>query len=154
LLPSAHSFRNARSARTLFDALQQNAGALDGALVLAHNLSTPMRLHPMTVFAMVGLLFIVLARPLIRRRVPPNGLYGVRIPATLADESVWYAVNAQSGRDLRLLGAVVVVLALAVWALGWPVSRQLLVLLAALTSGTLVVVVRAFRHANRLRRER
>ncbi len=113
-----------------------------------------MRLHPTAVFAMVGLLFIVMALPLIRRRVPPYGLYGVRIPATLADEGVWYAVNAQSGRDLRLLGAVVVVLALAVWALGWPVSRQLLVLLAALTGGTLVGVGRAFRHANRLPRER
>gem|GEM_PF-3597094 len=65
---------------------------------------------------------------------------------------MWYAVNARSGRDLLSLGAVVVVLALAARALGWPASWQVLALGAAFTGATLLVVVRALRHASRLRR--
>lgn len=40
--------------------------------------------------------------PLVLRWVPPNGLYGFRVPATLADRRVWYAANAASGGWLLL----------------------------------------------------
>lgn len=49
---------------------------------------------------------------MIRRRVTPNALYGLRVPAAFADEWVWYEANAQSRRDLRRLGVLVVVLAM------------------------------------------
>jgi hypothetical protein len=52
----------------------------------------------------VSLLEIGMAIPLIRRRVKPNGLYGVRTSDTFADEWVWYEANAASGRDLVRLG--------------------------------------------------
>ena|GEM_PF-2622498 len=39
-----------------------------------------MRWASTAIFASVGLLLMVIALPLIRRRVPPNGLYGVRFP--------------------------------------------------------------------------
>ena len=48
------------------------------------------------VFALTGLLLAGLAVPLMRRRVPPNGLYGLRVAATFADEEVWYEANARS----------------------------------------------------------
>ena len=60
----------------------------------------------LVLFVSVGLLLIMLAIPLIRRRVPPNDWYGVRIAATFADEWVWYEANARSGRDLLILGIV------------------------------------------------
>lgn len=47
-----------------------------------------------------GLLAAGLALPLIRRRIPPNGLYGFRIPSTLNHPERWYAVNAAFGRWL------------------------------------------------------
>lgn len=52
-----------------------------------------------TVFPVLDLLLIAL----------PNRWYGLRLPATFADEQVWYDANAVGGRDMMLLGAVLVV---------------------------------------------
>jgi uncharacterized membrane protein len=60
----------------------------------------------------VGLVFVAIAIPLIRRRIPPNGLYGLRVPATYADEWVWYEANACSGRDFLWLGLLLTALAI------------------------------------------
>jgi uncharacterized membrane protein len=52
-------------------------------------------------------LMMVLAIPLIQRRVKPNGWYGFRFPRTLSDERVWYEVNAHFGRRLFVVGFVI-----------------------------------------------
>ncbi len=104
-------------------------------------------------FAAAGVLLMGLAVPLMRRRVPPNAWYGVRLPATYADPAVWYEVNARSGRDLFVLGAVFTALVLGLAGLGPRVTGAGRVQLPtlALSVGTVVVVVRAVRHARRLR---
>jgi uncharacterized membrane protein len=108
-----------------------------------------------TLFVAIGLLSVAIGLPLARRRVPPNRWYGIRLPATFADESVWYDTNAASGRDLMMLGDIVVGVAV--------IPPQLTTLSAAqyagLCSGVFVVgsstmVVRGWRLANRLLRER
>lgn len=55
---------------------------------------------------LTGLLLIVLAVPLIRRRVPMNRWYGVRIPKAFASEANWYAINAVGGRWLARAGGL------------------------------------------------
>jgi hypothetical protein len=62
-------------------------------------------------FIAMGLLLAALAIPLIRRRVKPNRLHGLWVPATIADEWVWYEANARSGRDLLILALVQVAIA-------------------------------------------
>ena len=79
-------------------------------------------------FSLIGVLFIALSIPLLHRRVGPNAWYGLRVPATLADEEIWYEANARSARDLLILGILQLVL-----ALGLPV-------LAGLTPETYVEV--------------
>lgn len=49
---------------------------------------------------------VALSLPMRRRRVAPNGWYGLRTAATLADERVWYEANAKAGADLALTGYV------------------------------------------------
>lgn len=109
---------------------------------------------PWFVFAIcysAGILLIGLATPLIRRRVKPNGTYGVRVPATLADEFVWYDINARGG--WHLLGIGVVYLALVTIALvfgqGWTVEARILgplgVLVTALVADAVVLWVSADR---------
>ena len=70
------------------------------------------------VFPFAGLIFIGLGIPLALRKVGPNGKYGLRVPATFADESVWYDANAAVGRDLIVAGVIQFV----AWAAlaGWP----------------------------------
>jgi hypothetical protein len=76
----------------------------------------------------VGVFFIALAIPLIRRRVKPNWIYGVRFPATLEDESVWYDMNARGGRDLAGIGVVYLVLLTVAWIFGegWSLEVRFL----------------------------
>jgi uncharacterized membrane protein len=103
----------------------------------------------------VGAVLIALGIPLARRRVRPNPLYGLRIPATLADEHVWYEANALAGRDLIVLGAV-----LAGTGLLLPIfvrsgtGDHMAVCAAILLGGSILGLIRGWRFANRLRRSR
>ena len=47
-------------------------------------------------FWFLGLVFIALAIPLLRRKVGPNHLYGLRVKETLENEDVWYEANARN----------------------------------------------------------
>lgn len=61
-----------------------------------------------------GILFVVLAIPMITRRVPPNAWYGVRTTETLGDDWIWYEVNAKSGWGFLILGVALTVIAILV----------------------------------------
>jgi uncharacterized membrane protein len=78
---------------------------------------------PIAVFVSVavGVIFILAAVPLMRRRIGPNRLYGLRVRATYADERVWYEANAATGRDLLILGVIQLLAAL----LPLPFIRQI-----------------------------
>jgi hypothetical protein len=100
----------------------------------------------------VGALAVALAVPLIRGRVAPNGVYGLRTPETLADPAVWYPANRRSGWDLVAFGAAVMVWAAAGPALVPAVRGDRFVhLTAAGTVGLLLAVAaRGWLHGRRL----
>ena len=106
-------------------------------------------------FAALGVFLAALGWPMAARRVPPNRWYGLRVPATLADERVWYDANAVAGRDMMALGTLVLVVALAL-----PRVAELRdsvysgVCAGVLGLGAVVMTVRGWRLANRLLRER
>lgn len=56
--------------------------------------------------------------PLWLRRVPRNEIYGVRFPSTLANDRVWYDINARGGRDLVVIGVVYLVLVTVMLTVG------------------------------------
>ncbi len=58
----------------------------------------------LSLYAFSGLLLAGLSVPLIRRKIPPNGLYGFRLPATLSDPATWYASNEYAGRRFLIVG--------------------------------------------------
>lgn len=102
-------------------------------------------------FAGIGLFSILAGVPLATRQVRPNRWYGLRIRATLADEHVWYEANAATGRDLVLLGSVLLVAALVLPHLGLPPLAYVAVCGGAFLAGSLVSTARGCRLANRLR---
>jgi uncharacterized membrane protein len=106
-------------------------------------------------FPLLGLILIALAWPLSARRVPPNRWYGLRVPATFADESVWYDANASAGRDMIGLGTLVVAVAVALPQL-IPLRTETYAGVCAgiLGVGSLILSVRGWRLANRLLDER
>lgn len=60
-----------------------------------------------------GLLLLLLALPLIYRRVPPNALYGVRTRASFYSEADWYRINALGGRYLAMAAVFMTLVGLA-----------------------------------------
>ena len=46
-----------------------------------------------------GILIFVVSLPLISRKVPMNGVYGIRIPAAFESDQRWYDINAYGGRQ-------------------------------------------------------
>jgi uncharacterized membrane protein len=112
-------------------------------------------MSPELLFPLLGLLLIALGWPMAVRRVPPNPWYGLRVPATFADETVWYDANAVAGRDMMALGALVMVTALALRFLArLPTGTYVGVCTAILGVGILMLGVRGWRVANHLLRKR
>ena len=97
----------------------------------------------------IGPVLVLLSIPLMLRWVPRNYLYGFRIAATLANESVWYDANALSGRHMFALGLVLVILELVL-----PSNIRNVTLATVGIIGVAVILVADWRTANRWRRER
>ena len=66
-------------------------------------------------YVVAGLLSAIIAVPLIKGKVKPNALYGFRVPQTLNDPDVWYAVNAHFGRRLLLTGIATTLAAIVLY---------------------------------------
>ena len=114
-----------------------------------------MKLAFLPLYVGVGLLFVALAMPLIRRRVKPNGMYGLRVPATFADEWVWYEANARSGRDLLYVGLFEIIVAMLLAAMPFvPGPAYVLVNAAVLIGGAIGMCTVGVLRANRLLKER
>ena len=109
----------------------------------------------MVIFASVGLLLMGLALPLMLRRVKPNYLYGLRVPATFADESVWYEANARSARDMLALGFCELLLALVpLIDTTMPLATYALGNAIFMGAGAITIAIIGCLRANRLLRER
>lgn len=106
--------------------------------------------EPTLVFALVGVLLIAVALPMLLRRVPPNAFYGLRVPATYKDEQVWYDANAASGRDTVLLGVFLVLFGVVPRWLGWSGASHALAWSIAIAAGSLLMTAVGWRRANRM----
>ena len=94
-------------------------------------------------------LLLLLSLPLMWRWVPPNRFFGLRIPSTLRNRSVWYDANARSARHLFMLGLGLVLLEFVL-----PRSIQVGTLRAIATIGFAAIIVSDWRTANWWERER
>lgn len=54
---------------------------------------------PITILSS-GVVIFLISLPLIYRKVPMNGIYGIRIPAAFESDQRWYDINAYGGRAL------------------------------------------------------
>ncbi len=59
------------------------------------------------VYGAGALLLMALAVPMIRGKVPPNGLYGFRVPKTMNNPDIWYPANAYAGWQLLWAGLAI-----------------------------------------------
>jgi hypothetical protein len=106
------------------------------------------------VLGAISLSLVILGIPLMLRRVRPNPLYGLRLPATFADEWVWYEANALTGRDLLLHGMLLFAVAVALPLSGVDETASVLAWSGIAVLGMIVITVVGWRRANALLRQR
>lgn len=93
-----------------------------------------------------GALLIALAIPMVLGKVPPNGLYGFRVPATRRDPAAWRRANRAAGRWLAVLGVAVIVAAIVLAALpGLSLDAYALLILGVVAAGLLATLVAGLR---------
>jgi uncharacterized membrane protein len=97
----------------------------------------------------IGPVLIVLSLPLMLRWIPQNRFFGLRVPSTLRNQSVWYDANALCARHLLLLGLFLVFLEFVL-----PPSIRIDTLRAIATIGFAAIVILDWRTANRWERQR
>jgi len=97
----------------------------------------------------IGPVLVLFSLPLMFRWVPPNRFFGLRIPSTLRNRSVWYDANALNGRHLFILGVALVCLEFVL-----PRSIRMGALRVIATIGFVTIIVADWRTANRWGRER
>ncbi len=102
----------------------------------------------MSVF--IGSLFIAISVPLNLKRVPPNKWYGLRIPATLSNETVWYDANAWMAKDMLKLGVLVIIAGVVLHFTPIPLWGRVLVWAGIVEGGVIAVLIRSWRYANNL----
>ncbi|BAM03237.1 SdpI family protein [Phycisphaera mikurensis] len=66
---------------------------------------------------LLGLMCVGSAVPLIRGKVKPNLLFGLRTRTTLRDDAAWYRLNAACGRWLLPAGVALVASGVVGWLL-------------------------------------
>lgn len=105
-------------------------------------------------YLLIDVLMIGLSIPLLRRRVKPNEIYGLRVGATLKNEWVWYEANVKSARDMILLAVLHAVFTVAIELAGPRGVLQVAIVTGTFLLGVLVVAFIGWKHANRLREQR
>jgi len=90
------------------------------------------------VIALAGLVVAGVSIPLILRRIPMNGFYGVRIPKSFVSDDNWYAINAYGGRFLALAGAIISVIGLIIRFR--PLTGEAAIVVAAVVPAIILVL--------------
>jgi uncharacterized membrane protein len=92
----------------------------------------------------------VLSIPFLWNLVPRNRFYGFRVPATLRNDRVWYAMNRRVARELIPVGFVLAFLAAIFDQVGLNTSfgRALLTIATLIAIGA--IMVRGWIAANRM----
>jgi hypothetical protein len=97
----------------------------------------------------LGPILILLSIPLVLRWVPPNRIYGFRVPPVYRNRSVWYDANALAGKHYLWLGVLMVALEFVL-----PNTLRVPVLRAVGIAGLAGVTIADWITASRWSRER
>ena len=99
-----------------------------------------------------GILFSILAIPLMKRKVKMNNWYGIRIPQTMEDENVWYEVNAAMGKYIFSWGIFISVLSLYFFLNPTsPGYLMIYVLIGVMIAGAILLVILSYKIADKVR---
>lgn len=105
-------------------------------------------------FLIAGILFVAISIPLIKRKVPMNLFYGIRVDAAFQSRERWYEMNEYGGRLFLKWGIAIILTGLIgfalpgtnQWLLAYAYSAVLIIL-----GGLGIVVCKIMRYESRLK---
>jgi nitric oxide reductase large subunit len=102
-------------------------------------------------YTATGILLALLSIPLMRRKIPPNGLYGFRIPKTLNNPDLWYVVNQFSARRMFWIAIAFVAAALGLYFLpGISIDEYAMSCLGVFSLGMVITIVQTVNYLRSL----
>ena len=103
------------------------------------------------VYISAGTLLILLSIPLYVGKIPPNPIYGFRVPQTLDNPELWYKVNRYSARFLMLTGLLTILAAVLLYLIpGIRVDAYALGCLAAFSAEFIIGLALSFRYMKKV----
>lgn len=105
----------------------------------------------LVMYLVFGGLLAALAVPLWLDKVPPNPIYGVRVPGTLRDPVVWYKTNRHMARGLFATGLITALAALLLYFVpGLSIDAYSWLCLAAFAVPMTITIIDGFLFLRRL----
>ena len=101
----------------------------------------------------LGPLFILMAIPMILKKVPPNPLYGIRTEKLLTpgNEELWYKANKYGGQQLLIAGLVFTVFIVLLFTTEGKVPFVVeLILFCAAFGAIVVALIRSLLYVKKL----
>lgn len=99
---------------------------------------------------LVGALTVLIAIPLVRRKVKMNRAYGIRIRAAFESEHNWYEINAYGGRQMILWAIPLVMLGIVTFFVPLQNNSVLALVVGCAPAILLVPVIMSQRFGNKL----
>lgn len=114
--------------------------------------SSPVYFKSLVTVLVLAVVFVLVALPLVLRKVPPNSLYGFRTPATLKNEKIWYEANAHFGRGMIMAGIASVLAILVLYFIVRPAPDLFFMMsLVLLVVPSAIAALLTFIHIRKLR---
>ena len=102
-------------------------------------------------YCSAGILLAILSIPLMRRKIPPNGLYGFRTQKTIDNPELWYLVNQYSAQRMFWTAVAFVVTALGLYILpGIGLDDYAMGCLGVFTIGMIITIVQSVNYLSSL----
>ena len=100
----------------------------------------------------VGVLFILLCLPLLKRRIPMNGLYGFRFRQSFTSEENWYRINEYGAQRMILWSLGIVFFGLMLFMPAFYKNPGILVLCSLAPLLVIIPVIESYQFARQLGR--
>ena len=102
-------------------------------------------------YVAAGLLLVVLAVPLLLRKIRPNPWYGFRVRQTLDNPALWYPVNAFAAKGLLVVGLGISTVAILLYLLpGLDLAIYATGVAVVALGGLAINLILSFRYLARL----
>ena len=109
--------------------------------IFAMNFDTNLPARSGAVFIVAGLIFVSTSIPLVLRKIPPNRLYGVKVPKAYESPELWYKLNAKGGRIMIAYGVIMAAIGLVLLFTGDRLGLRPVYLLIGLVALIAVSVI-------------